>query len=488
MVLGAGGRIPAMSRRPALALALAPALLLGLASCATNPVTGGQDFVLVTEAQELRIGRQVDAQVKQRYGLYDAHGMQAYVEGIGQRLAKASHRPDISYRFTLLDTPEVNAFALPGGYVYLSRGILPYLNSEAELAGVIGHEIGHVTARHSVQRVSAAQGAQIAIAVASIFVPVMRGQAGGLATDALGSALLSGYGREQELQADQLGATYLARTGYDPAAMRRALEVLKDQELFDAEVAKQENRPPRRYHGLFASHPENDRRLQEIVQHAALLRTEDAADGREEYLKRSQGLVFGDSTHEGVVRDGVFYHRDLGIALKLPPGWRAVNRPDRLIAIAPQGASRLEMRNPGKVEGTPAEFLRRAESVSEATPLEINGLPAALSRSSGRVAAAIFLDGRAYTIVGTTTRFASVETDAEPLVESIKTFRAMTEDERAKAKALTIALLTAEPGTRMADLAARSPLGRNAEGYLRLMNGLYPKGEPSPGQTLKIVQ
>jgi predicted Zn-dependent protease len=477
-----------MSRRLAFAVALAPALLLGLASCATNPVTGGQDFVLVTEQQEMTIGRQVDAQVKSRYGLYDAHGMQAYVDGIGQRLARASHRPDINYRFTLLDSPEVNAFALPGGYVYISRGILPYLNSEAELAGVIGHEIGHVTARHSVQRVSAAQGAQIAIAVASIFVPVMRSQAGGMAADALGSALLSGYGREQELQADQLGATYLARTGYDPGAMRRALEVLKNQELFDAEIAQQENRAPRRYHGLFASHPENDRRLQEIVQHAALLRTENAADGRDEYLKRSEGLVFGDSTHEGVVRDGVFYHRDLGIALRLPAGWRAVNRPDRLIAIAPQGASRLELRNPAKAEGTPVEYLRRAETFAEVAPLEINGLPAAMTRSSGRVAAAVFLDGRAYTMVGTTNRVASVETDASPLVESIRSFRAMTDEERAKARALTIALVRAEPGTKIADLAARSPLGRNAEGYLRLMNGLYPKGEPSPGQTLKIVQ
>ena len=475
-----------MSRR--LALALVPALHLGLASCATNPVTGGQDFVLVSEAQELRIGRQVDAQVKQRYALYDARGMQAYVEGIGQRLAKASHRPDISYRFVLIDSADVNAFALPGGYVYISRGILPYLNSEAELAGVIGHEIGHVTARHSVQRLSAAQGAQIAVTVAQIFVPVIRTQAGGLAVDVLGSALLSGYGRDQELQADQLGATYLARTGYDPGAMRRSLEVLRDQELFDAEVAKQENREPRRYHGLFASHPENDRRLQEIVQHAALLRTENAADGRAEFLKRSEGLVFGDNTHEGVVRDGVFYHRDLGIAMRLPPGWRAVNRPDRLIAIAPQGASRLELRNPTKATGTPPEFLRRAESTSEVTALEINGLPAAMARTSGRVVAAIFQADRAYLIVGTMPQFAAVETDASPLVESITSFRAITDAERSAAKALTIKLITADAGTRMADLAARSPLGRNAEGYLRLMNGLYPKGEPVAGQTLKIVQ
>jgi predicted Zn-dependent protease len=481
-----GGKIARMSRR--LALGLAPALYLGLASCATNPVTGGQDFVLVTEAQELRIGRQADAQVKQRYPLYDAHRMQAYVEGIGERLAKASHRPGISYRFVIVDSADVNAFALPGGYVYISRGILPYLNSEAELAGVIGHEIGHVTARHSVQRLSAAQGAQIVVSVAQIFVPAIRAAPAGLAVDALGSALLSGYGRDQELQADQLGATYLARTGYDPAAMRRALEVLKNQETFDAEIAKQENREPRRYHGLFASHPENDRRVQEIAQHVTLLRTENATDGRDEYLKRSEGLVFGDNTHEGVVRDGVFYHRDLGIAMRLPPGWRPVNRPDRFVAIAPQGAGRLELRTPVRATGTPAEFVRRTESTGDAAPLEINGLAGAMTRSRDRVVAAIFHADRAYTIVGTMTQFASVEADADPLVTSIKSFRPITEAERDRAKALTIKLITADAGTRMADLAVGSPLGRNAEGYLRLMNGLYPKGEPVAGQTLKIVQ
>jgi len=471
-----------------LAFALLPALHLALASCATNPVTGGQDFVLISEPQELRIGRQADAQVKQRYALYDAHGMQAYVDGIGQRLAKASHRPGIAYRFVVIDSANVNAFALPGGYVYISRGILPYLNSEAELAGVIGHEIGHVTARHSVQRLSAAQGAQIVISVAQIFVPAIRTQAGGLAVDVLGSALLSGYGRDQELQADQLGATYLARTGYDPAAMRRALEVLRNQEIFDAEIAQQENREPRRYHGLFASHPENDRRLQEIVQYASLLATENARDGRDEFLKRSEGLVFGDNTHEGVVRDGVFYHRDLGIAMRLPPGWRAVNRPDRLIAIAPQGAGRLELRNPAKAAGTPVEFLERSASAGGAQPLEINGLPAAMAQGPGRVAAAIFHGERAYTIVGTMPELAAIEADSSAMVASIKSFRPLTDAERGAARALSVQLVTADANTRMADLAARSPLGRNAEGYLRLMNGLYPQGEPVAGQTLKVVQ
>src|SRR3990170_7831835 len=138
----------------------------GAAGCATNPVTGSGDFVLITEAQEIRLGQAADREVKQRYALYDLQGMQQYVEEIGQRLAAQSHRAGLEYRFTVIDSTDVNAFALPGGHVYVSRGLLPYLNSEAELAGVIGHEIGHVTARHSVQRLSAARGTEIAIAIA----------------------------------------------------------------------------------------------------------------------------------------------------------------------------------------------------------------------------------------------------------------------------------------------------------------------------------
>lgn len=463
-------------------------LHLGLASCAINPVTGNPDFVTVTESRELRMGHQGDQQIKQRYALYDSQGMQEYVESIGQRLARAGHRAGIPYRFTLLDSAEVNAFALPGGYVYVSRGILPYLNSEAELAGVIGHEIGHVTARHSVQRISAAQGAQIGLAVVQIFVPAIRTQAGGTAIDLLGNALLAGYGRDQELQADQLGAEYLARTGYDPGAMARSLEVLKNQELFDAELAKEENREPRRYHGLFASHPENDRRLQEIIQHAGKLARASGVDRRDEFLKRSEGLVFGDNTHQGVVRDGVFYHPDLGITLQLPAGWRAINRPDRLIAIAPQGAGRLELRTPVKAAGTPEEVLRRSVSATEVTPLEINGLAAALTRARGQVAAAIFHESRAYLIVGTLPQLAAIETDDTALVDSVKSFRPMTETERAAVKPLRLRLVVADAETRIAELARRSPLGRHAERHLRLMNGLYPAGEPVPGQPLKIVE
>ena len=197
---------------------------LVLANCATNPVTGESGFAVMSESEEIQTGRTEDPKVRKQYGVYDHPALQQYVNDIGQKLAKASHRPNLEYHFLVVDSPEVNAFALPGGYVYITRGILAYLNSEAELAAVLGHEIGHVTARHSVQQLSAATAANVGAAILQVFVPQARGVVGDNLINLLGNVLLSGYGREHELEADRLGAEYLARTGYDPVYGARPLK------------------------------------------------------------------------------------------------------------------------------------------------------------------------------------------------------------------------------------------------------------------------
>src|SRR5512135_3753050 len=294
---------------------------LALSGCATNPVSGQKDFVMMSEAQEIALGRASDAEVRKQYKVYDNPALQAYVDRIGQELAARSHRPYLHYHFTVLDSPEVNAFALPGGYVYITRGILAYLNSEAEMAAVLGHEIGHVTARHGVRQQSAAQAANIGISIASIFVPELNTQVGHDLTNLFGGALLSGYGREHELEADRLGAQYLARTDYDPQAMIRVIGVLKNQEAFDAVVAKQEGREPSHYHGTFATHPDNDTRLQQVVGEASHLSVVNPVENKSEFLKETDGLAFEDSVDEGIVRDNKFMHPGLGIALTFPEQW-----------------------------------------------------------------------------------------------------------------------------------------------------------------------
>jgi len=470
-------------------------LALTLTNCAQNPVTGNPNLVLLTESQEIAIGRREDANVRKQFGAYDDGTLQQYVEDIGQRLAKAGHRPGIEYRFLVVDSPDVNAFALPGGFIYITRGILAYLNSEAELAAVLGHELGHVTARHSVQQLSAATAANIGLNILGIFVPAARGTVGGNVINILGGALLSGYGREHELEADRLGAEYLARTGYDPQAMVKVVGVLKNQELFDAEVAKAEGRQPRAYHGLFASHPDNDTRLQQVVGEAARFKQASTRTGQEEFMRRSDWMIYGDSPKQGIVRNNDFYHEELGLAMSFPPGWRVRNRAQNVVATSPGGEAMIDLRSGGPAKGSPADVLRRAlklPATEEVTPTTIRGLQAATVNTTinGQPtrAACVFHRGTAF-LIGTQARTAEgFKQYREAIEASLMSIHALTNEERAFARPLRLRVITAQANTTFAELARRAPLGRFAEGHLRVLNGLYPTGEPVAGQPLKIVE
>lgn len=269
-------------------IGILPVLMLSILSCSTNPVTGKKDFSLINKEQELAIGAQGHRSImKQKKPLNNAK-IQAYVNNLGQQLARQSHRKDIKYTFTVLDDPSVNAFALPGGFIYITTGIMAYLNSEGELAGVLGHEIAHVTARHGVKQ----QSANLA---SSVLLGVLAKQAGGSGNElnSLNKALISGYGRDHELEADRLGAEYLARVGFAPKKMIDVVSVLKSQEEFSKAKALSEGRQPASYHGVFASHPRNDLRLQKIIAAADKFKqgaTRD--DGHDRYLNMIAGLKY----------------------------------------------------------------------------------------------------------------------------------------------------------------------------------------------------
>ncbi|MDZ4201024.1 MAG: M48 family metalloprotease [Gallionella sp.] len=471
-------------------LILSALVLALLAGCAQNPVTGQNDFVMMSESQEVAIGRQADAQVKKQYKVYESKPLQDYVNSVGQRIAKQSHRPDLQYHFTVLDSPEINAFALPGGYVYITRGILAYLNSEAELAAVLGHEIGHVTARHGVRQQSAAQAASIGLTIASIFVPEIGSAGGQNLANIVGGALLSGYGREHELEADRLGAVYLTRTEYDPQAIIKVVGVLKNQELKDAELAKQEGREPRRYHGLFATHPDNDTRLQQAVGEAGKNAASHAHfEGREEFLRNTNGLMFGDSSEQGVVRDNRFYHADLGISLDFPRNWVVHNQPDSLIAVSPQGEAMLQMKLDQKPRGTPTDYVRRLTgSGAQVQALNLNGLSAATYELPNAMGGVIYQSEYAYVLQAQAKTRGGLAAHRNAIFDTVRSFHTLTADERKQVKPLGIRVITARKGDTYARLAQGSPLGKSAETYLRLMNAQYPNGEPQAGQAVKIVE
>ena len=481
------------------AATLAAALASG--GCATNPVTGRTDVVTMSAAQEIEIGRRMHPQILQEYGRYADEELQAYVSDLGQRIVAISHRPDLQFTFTVLDSEEVNAFALPGGYVYITRGIMAYLNSAAELAAVLGHEVGHVTARHAVRQ----QTGATATGVGATLIGILTGS-GDLAnlTNMAGTALVRGYGRDMELEADQIGAEYLDRLGYSPEAMIDVVRLLKNQETLEVQLARQEGREPRVYHGVFSTHPDNDTRLREVVMAAAKANSGQAQrpDGRDAYLQRIDGLPLGPSREQGVVRGSRFYHGTLGITVAFPTGWTVQNLPTKVVASSPQKDAVLQLAAVAPPPGVqPREFLARSASgvpLSAGEPIEVNGLQGYTAvardvalpwgnRGPAR-SAVVYYNGLAYTFNGAS-RLSSAFSVTDPLLmSSIKTFRRLRDSELRLAEPNRIRLVQATPGQRIAALAAASPIEKYPAERLRLLNDLYPDKEPTAGQWLKVVE
>jgi predicted Zn-dependent protease len=490
-----------MSRIALSALAATAALLLA-AGCATNPVSGKSDLSFMSQEQEKKIGQQMHVQIVQTMGVYDDARLQEYVQQLGETLAKQSHRPELDWKFTVVDTDDVNAFATPGGFVYISRGLMHYLASEAELAAVLGHEIGHITARHSAQRQSQSTVAGVLGAAAAIFT----GQpaVGDLANIA-GQAVISGYGREQELEADRLGAEYLARTGYDPDAMIRVVRVLKEQEMFERDRARAEGRNPRIYHGVFASHPDNDKRLQEVV--AAAAKVEGRATGDavnvEAYLRRIDGLAFGSSRRQGMVRDNRFYHADFQFTMAFPQGWKVQNDPNQLLAASPDRnhVMLLTAQAPPAGLTNPRDFTLRGlgdRRLDRSENLTINGLDAFTTIVRGdnspfgtasNVRYVVLYHNNLMWILRGASRAGSPAPEGDVLFTSAaRTFRPLRSDEFRLAEPHRLRIVKAPANASIADLAARSPLTSYAVEQHRLINGLYPSGEPEAGALVKVVR
>ena len=473
--------------------------VLALGGCATNPVTGGKDVVTISEAQEIEIGRKAHPQILQQYGRYEDEALQQYVNTIGQRIAVKSHRPKLQYTFTVLDSDEVNAFALPGGYVYITRGIMAYLNSEAELTAVIGHEVGHVTARHAVRQQTGATAA----GVGATLVGILTGS-GDLANVAnmAGQALISGYGRDMELEADQLGAEYLNRVGYEPEAMIDVVRLLKNQEMLEVQMARQEKRQPRVYHGVFSSHPDNDTRLKEVVRSAKKYTSDVVApDNRDAYLGHIDGLPLGSSRAQGTVRGSRFYHGDMGITVAFPTGWIVENQPARLLAYPEGKQAFMEMRAQAPPPGmAPREFLGRmlqGVPTSEAASLEVNGLQGytAVVRSTklpwgnqgpARISV-VYFNNLAYVFTGATQQTSALSSLDPVFLSSVKTFRRLRDNEFPQAEPDKIEVIPVTPGMSIERLAKTTPIKKYPVERLRLLNDLYPDKQPVPGEKIKIV-
>jgi predicted Zn-dependent protease len=309
-----------------LGLVLLPALAVP-PGCAKNPVTGQRQFVLFSEGQEISMGREADRDIATSMGVYEDEELARMLTSMGERMAARSERPDLPWTFRILDDPTVNAFALPGGYIYMTRGILAHLSSEAEVAGILGHEIGHVTARHGITRVSRAQFAQLGLGAAMILAPELRPFG-----DAVGAGvqlLFLRNSRNDERQADELGIQYMRSLDYDPRELATVFEMLAR-----ASGARDGDRIP----GFLSTHPDPLDRRDEVLQRveAAGEDLTDAVVGRDSYLRLLDGMVFGTNPREGFFRDAAFYHPDMAFRLDFPPGWQTANARTQVQGMSPE--------------------------------------------------------------------------------------------------------------------------------------------------------
>lgn len=470
---------------------LARLLLAGaaaaLVSCAANP-TGGTNFVLMSERSELEKGKELHEEMVRDNPIYQDAELAAYVTRVGQRLASVSHRPELEYTFTIIDSPDINAFALPGGYVYINRGLMTFLTSEAQLAAVLGHEIGHITARHAVRQQTAGRASNVLTATASVASVLTTGtNVLGETASLFGGALVSGYGREMELEADGLGAEYLRKAGYDPNAMVEVITVLKNHEDF---MKKTSSRAPA-YHGLFATHPRNDTRLKEAVGKATAQAGAVTNTDQTEFRNEMTGLVVGPSLQNmtGADARNRYYQTLLNYTIVLPNEWTREETPTTLTATAPENKATLKVEAMRLQENKePRLFIRetlKIPDLRQSEALSQFGLPGftGIRPDTGERIAVLYYGPRAFVLTGK----GADDSFDNAMLASIKSFRPIARNEGIFANPVTISWIQADANTTYASLARQSRLPNFPEDTLRLMNGDYPAGEPQAGEWIKIA-
>ena len=468
------------------------ALSLLLSACAVNPVSGDRDFVTLSESEEIAQGRQYHQTIIKQYGVYDDPDLQGYVDAIGQQLAANSHRAHLEFHFTILDSPDINAFALPGGYVYITRGIMAYLDSEAELAGVIGHEIGHVTARHSVRQ----QSGQFATGLLNVLITATTGnQSLGQLGNQLSTGIIRGYGRKHELEADRLGAEYLHKSAYNPEAMLDVIGVLKDQELYEKALAEKQNRPPNIYHGVYSTHPKNDERLKTVIRAAKNLSpVQYRDDNQATYFKLINGMAWGQSAHQGAILQNRFIHTQLGIALQFPRHWQITNNPNGLLALDHKSGALLQLSLETLLKGeNSVGLLKRLTNDSKLSAEQLTDGATALSQASiegksqpARVSAINLDEKQVLFIAGTSATDQFAATDLE-LMAINASFTRLSDEQIKNIKTPTLKIIQAKAGDKFASLASQSSINHDAENILRLLNRAFPDGTISASQKIKII-
>jgi predicted Zn-dependent protease len=477
----------ARDRPPEFALVALLLAWLLLPACATNPVTGRRELSLVSSGQEIAMGREGAEEVARTVGLYPDEALRSYVSGVGMKLAAKSERPDLPWSFEVADDPAVNAFALPGGFIFVTRGMLAHMNSEAQLAAVLGHEIGHVTAKHSVQRISRAQLTQFGLGVGYILSEDLR-RYGDLAGTGVGLLFLK-FGRDDETQSDDLGFRYAQQGGYDPREMVPVFETL-DRISGEGEA----ERLPQ----WMSTHPDPGNRVAatEARLRAAALPASGLRIGRDDYLARLDGLTYGADPRQGYFKGPVFHHPDLAFRLAFPEGWKTNNGVNAVVGVSPAEDAAIELIHAGDLPpaAAAAKFLAREGMAAGRTSSEaINGLVAATAPyrySSGQetlagLVAFVSLDGKTYRILGYGSEEAA-ERHREAMRAALSSFRRLTDKAALAVQAAKIGVVAADRAMTLQEFDRRYPSTVPIE-TLALLNGRHEVERVPKGTLFKRV-
>jgi predicted Zn-dependent protease len=454
-------------------------------ACATNPATGKKELMLVSEGQEIALGQQEDQKAVASFGVYDDPALQDYVAQLGHSIAERAERPKLPWTFRLVDDSAVNAFALPGGFVYMTRGILAYLDSEAELAMVMGHEVGHVTARHSASQMSSQQLMSLGMGIGMIAVPELR-KYGDLAQLGLGLLFLK-FGRDDENEADTLGLRYSVRLDYDAAEGAQAFRVL-DQLSEQSEAG--------RVPGWLSTHPDPGDRYRRLL---ATVREQGLEGGnvrREAYLKRLDGMTFGENPREGFFRDNAFYHPDLRFRYELPRGFKGQNTKQAVWAVSPNGDAvfQLTLAEGDSPDLAAREFFGDQQiRTLDADRTTVNGLSAVVGTfdaTSGQtlvrgVAGFVRLEGHVYRLIGYTGR-ADWSRYSRSFAQSISSFGPLRESWALDVQPRRVDVVVPRRELTLAQFMSRYP-STVPKSTIAIINQLDRGGTFKAGQQAKRV-
>jgi predicted Zn-dependent protease len=457
------------------------------AACATNPVTGKSQLMLMSESQEISMGKQMLAQTEQESGFYSDAALQSYVSDIGMRMARASERPNLPWEYHVIDDPAVNAFAAPGGYIFVTRGILTYLNSEAELAAVLGHETGHVTARHSAAMASQQMLAQGGLAIGGIVRPdIAQGVVGQLVNTGASLYFLK-FSRNDEKQADGIGHRYALKQKYDPREMPKTFQTLQ----------RVSNTGSNKMPGFLSTHPDPGDRVAYTTAWADTVKSfAGLSVDRDRYLARINGLLFGDDPEQGYFEGVRYLHPTLKLRFDAPTGWQGANQRQQVVLAEPNGKAQITMSQ--AKETTPdaaAQAFAAQQGIANlgTQRTTINGENATVVQFSAKLQDSTAIRGEAYFIQhgGSVFQFLGVAlgtawpTLSTTIDQSLRSFGPTAGNQQFKPRKY-LRIVTLSRATSVSDLAAQSN-GAISLQDLAIINGVAETATLGAGTKVKTV-